>query len=129
MTIQAPFDDAEPTSHERVFRVYQAVEELGPGIHPMWRIIESTKYTKSTVHRILTAGVRADAFVHPKQGHYGLTRGRLATPTEGLSDSTVMDDGVLYRGVGQQHQGHAVAVVRLLEPLGEIGPEVLRVQR
>jgi len=97
LTIQAPFDAAEPTSHERVFRVYQAVEELGPGVHPMWRIIENTKYTKSTVHRILSAGVRADAFVHPRQGQYGLARGRLSTLGEGLPDSAVMDDGVLYR--------------------------------
>ncbi|MGW2111002.1 helix-turn-helix domain-containing protein [Streptomyces sp. NPDC001948] len=80
-----------------MFRVYQAVEELGPGVHPMWRIIENTKYTKSTVHRILSAGVRAQAFVHPRQGQYGLARGRLATPAEGLPDSAVMDDGVLYR--------------------------------
>ncbi|MFE0061861.1 hypothetical protein [Streptomyces sp. NPDC059003] len=97
MTIEAPFEPGEPTSHERVFRVYQAVEELGAGVHPMWRIIENTKYTKSTVHRILSAGVRADAFVHPRQGQYGLARGRLVTPGEGLTDSAVSDDGVLYR--------------------------------
>ncbi|MFD9562217.1 hypothetical protein [Streptomyces sp. NPDC059994] len=73
------------------------MEELGPGVHPMWRIIEDTNYTKSTVHRILTAGVRADAFVHPRQGHYGLARGRLSNPAERLTDSAVTDDGVLYR--------------------------------
>ncbi|MFI1203467.1 hypothetical protein ACH4VR_29230 [Streptomyces sp. NPDC020883] len=97
MSFQDSADVTEPTSHERVFKVYQALENLGPGMHPMWRIIDDTKYGKSTVHRILKAGVRANAFVHPRQGQYGLARGKLTSPAEGLPEATITGDGVLSR--------------------------------
>ncbi|MFD0501482.1 IclR family transcriptional regulator [Streptomyces rhizosphaericus] len=80
-----------------MFKVYQAVEELGPGVHPMWRIIEGTRYRKSTVHRILNSGVRAEAFVHPRQGHYGMARGKLADPADQLASLAVAEDGALQR--------------------------------
>ncbi|GGV50642.1 hypothetical protein [Streptomyces spectabilis] len=111
LTIETDFDGLEPTSHERVFRVYQAVEELGPGLHPMWRIIENTKYTKSTVHRILSAGVRAESFTHPRQGQYGLARGRLVTPADTVSDCAVGDDSVLFREIALLQRQTAQVVI------------------
>jgi DNA-binding IclR family transcriptional regulator len=60
------------TAHARVFLVLQTLNALGPGLHPLRRIIDESGVTKSTAHRILRAGVEARHLVYRAPGRYGV---------------------------------------------------------
>ncbi|MGW3815311.1 helix-turn-helix domain-containing protein [Streptomyces sp. NPDC005046] len=45
------------TAHARVYLILKTLNRMGPGLHPLRRIIDASGVTKSTVHRILSAGV------------------------------------------------------------------------
>ncbi|MGP3950863.1 helix-turn-helix domain-containing protein [Streptomyces sp. 7N604] len=60
------------TAHTRVYLVLQTLHSMGPGLHPLRRIIDESGVTKSTVHRILSAGVAAKHLIHRAPGRYGI---------------------------------------------------------
>ncbi|MET8676016.1 helix-turn-helix domain-containing protein [Streptomyces sp. NPDC004647] len=60
------------TAHSRVYLVLQTLNRMGPGLHPLRRIIDESGVTKSTVHRILRAGVAAKHLVYRAPGRYGV---------------------------------------------------------
>ncbi|MFF8617072.1 helix-turn-helix domain-containing protein [Streptomyces sp. NPDC015350] len=60
------------TAHARVYRILQTLNRMGPGLHPLRRIIDESGVTKSTVHRILNAGVEAKHLIYRKPGRYGI---------------------------------------------------------
>jgi len=60
------------TAHARVYLVLQTLNSMGPGLHPLRRIIDESGVTKSTVHRILRAGVEAKHLIYRAPGRYGI---------------------------------------------------------
>ncbi|WP_326581806.1 hypothetical protein OIE69_44205 (plasmid) [Actinacidiphila glaucinigra] len=60
------------TAHMRVYRVLETLNAMGPGLHPLHRIISQSSVTKSTAHRILRAGVAARHLVYRAPGRYGI---------------------------------------------------------
>ncbi|MBM9623935.1 helix-turn-helix domain-containing protein [Streptomyces zhihengii] len=64
--------DEGMTAHGRVFHVLQTLNSMGPGLHPLRRIIDESGVTKSTVHRILRAGVAAKHLIYRSPGRYGV---------------------------------------------------------
>ncbi|MEU7198109.1 helix-turn-helix domain-containing protein [Streptomyces xinghaiensis] len=60
------------TAHDRVYLVLQTLNSMGPGLHPLRRIIDESGVTKSTVHRILRAGVEAKHLIYRAPGRYGI---------------------------------------------------------
>ena len=59
-------------AHARVYLILQTLNSMGPGLHPLRRIIDESGVTKSTVHRILRAGVEARHLIYRPPGRYGL---------------------------------------------------------
>ena len=64
--------DSGMTAHARVYLVLQTLNNMGPGVHPLRRIIDESGVTKSTVHRILRAGVAANHLIYRAPGRYGI---------------------------------------------------------
>ncbi|MCZ1012115.1 helix-turn-helix domain-containing protein [Streptomyces lydicus] len=65
-------EDDGMTAHDRVYLVLRTLNSMGPGLHPLRRIIHESGVTKSTVHRILNAGVEAKHLIYRKPGRYGI---------------------------------------------------------
>lgn len=63
------------TSSDRAYGVLQSMRALGPGAHPLRRIIDAAQLSRSTVQRRLTEMVRADLCreLPGKRGYYELT--------------------------------------------------------
>jgi hypothetical protein len=75
----SPAHTSAPTEHatssDRAYGVLQSMRALGPGAHPLRRIIDAAQLSRSTVQRRLTEMVRADLCreLPGRRGWYELT--------------------------------------------------------
>jgi DNA-binding IclR family transcriptional regulator len=74
------------TSSDRAYGVLQSMRALGPGAHPLRRIIDAAQLSRSTVQRRLTEMVRADLCreLPGKRGYYELTLSSAASVAHDL---------------------------------------------
>lgn len=82
-------NEQRATSSDRAYSVLQSLRSLGPGAHPLHRIISAARLSRSTVQRRLTEMIRADLCreLPGTRGYYELTlesTGSLADTLEGL---------------------------------------------
>jgi DNA-binding IclR family transcriptional regulator len=116
MTTAAAFHTSDGiTAHARVFRILQTLYDMEPGYHALADIVEMSKLGRSTVHRILQAGLES-GFVLQHRSRYGLSADHLFGRPESLPRLSAEDGDQLLARETSMLQRQTAQVVLVYTP-------------